>query len=217
MPNTISPQQLNPNYLINDDYRKLVFNEVNDTSLMWLPKKYCITYSNDPNYIYFRLEVRRTGEHLSLVRLRLEVVNLQEYYKVDKSHSFIKRKGYAVPLYEYCFLYLDHPVISDYTQTMPGSSNLWKKMYRRRKNKNYEILVLNTKTNQLKLYTKRNYKDYDIWGWDQYLIDFTKTDDTLIDLMYHNKELSDLQFGYLKLWIKKLKDREHILLVGRQK
>lgn len=244
MPNLISPGDLVTGYLIDDYYRYyLKFYKVRKTNLIQLDHGLRISKASDSDYLYYRLETTSLKE-LSIIRLQEIKVLDEKYYIVDKSHSFEKGNGYAIPIYEYAFSYLKYPVISDKTQTKAGSSNLWKKFQLRQVNANYEINILNTNTQHIGLYESRNYNDYDIWGLPQRQIDLYNINGDILspenalglneleysENLYEFEIEDDEDFLFnelppmhpkLKEFIingkKKIKDREHIRLIGQAK
>lgn len=247
MPNLFSPADLSEGYLFNNEFDALTFTKVDDTALIELDEDSSILIATNEKYTFLRLEGKE-NKMLCVLRLKLKSIQGQNYYSVDKSHSVVKGKGYAVPLYEYAFCYLDSPIISDEIQTMPGSSKLWKKFQKKQEKSEYEIYVFNIKTNNQGQYLTRNYNDYDIWGWSkeniqifrnapdfvENLTDFENFDETTftefdgfeledeiqdsleINFKYTSTLHPDLE-KFLVSGKKRLKDREHILLLGKRK
>lgn len=216
MPNLISSEDLSEGYLINDDYKKMTFVKVPDVSKIEIDSGKVITSASKNGYLYYRLE-NEDGFELSLVRLKKEVINNKEFYSVDKSRSFIKGKGYAIPLYEYSFCYLELPVISDSMQTKPGSSNLWKKFKERQIISSYEIRVFNTETDHTNVFTNRNYNDYDVWGWDPDFIQMVKDDPDFLDEALKYKNINTELYRFINSNINKIRDRKKIRLIGKIK
>lgn len=247
MPNLFSPADLSEGYLFNDEFDALTFTKVSDTTLIELEEDLSILIATNEEYTFLKLE-EKENNMLCVLRLKLISIQAQNYYSVDKSHSIEKGKGYAVPLYEYSFCYLDSPIVSDKIQTMPGSSKLWKKFQKKQHESEYEINVFNTETNNQGRYLTRNYNDYDIWGWSkeniqifreapdfvENLTDFENYDETTftefdgygledeiqdsLDVVF--KFTSTLHPDLEKFLIsgkKRLKDRGHILLLGKRK
>lgn len=213
MPLLIPPKSLSSGYLINDDYKKLSFEEIEYKDL---DSNLKLMFSEDSKYKYFRLD-NLEGQKLSLIRLKPIEINNKKFYTIDKSKSFIQGKGYAIYLYEYVFVNMVLPVISDKTQTKPGSSNLWKKFLKRQKEKNYEIFVFNTTTNKISPYSTRNFNDYRIWGWFEDFTDMAKQDPKFLDDALKYNDISKELYTFLNSNIKKVKDRSNILLFAQQK
>lgn len=182
MPNLFSPADLNEGYLFNKEFDALTFTKVDDVALIKLEEDLSVYKAINKDYIFLKLE-GNDNKCLCVLRLKLKNVNGVNYYSVDKSHSFEKGKGYAVPLYEYAFCYFDLPIISDEIQTMPGSSKLWKKLQKKQDESEYEIYVFNTQTNHHGLYLTRNYNVYDIWGWPKENVEIFKEAPDFIETM----------------------------------
>ncbi|HNW74276.1 MAG TPA: hypothetical protein PKN44_11670 [Bacteroidales bacterium] len=217
MPNLITVQDLSPGYLINDDYRNLTFNDVKHSELLELPVDLSIQKARRPHYLYLKLKKAGTNDDLSLLRLKKIVIHNDTYYSVDKSNSFIKGKGYAQYLYEYSFIYLKYPVISDKTQTMPGSAKLWKKFHENQNSKHYTLYIINENTYTISPYINRNFNDYDIWGWHPDFINLLRTYPEMLEDGLKDGDLSEELYHYLNDGWNKVKDRAHIRLIGRKK
>ena len=170
MPNLYSPDDMNPGYLLNSEFYQLQFQKVQKTDLINLNYNLSISESKKDKLLFLKLENNK-NELLSVFRLIEVTVNNIDYYKIDKSHSLVKRNGYGTILYEYSFCHLDLPIISDFNQTKSGSSDVWKKFKDSQKQSNYKIEILNKTTGHIGIYDSKNYNDYDIWGMNEQFID----------------------------------------------
>jgi len=241
LPNLFSPDDLNAGYLFNNEYSTLVFVLVPDVTQIQLTAGFSILQATTSDGICLKL-VDANDAPLAVMRLTQIELNNQNYYKVDKCHSIQKGKGHMIPLYEYAFVYLDLPIISDDFQTKPGSSDLWKKFQHRQVSNSYEVLILNTNSSTIHLYSTRNFNEYDVWGWDDANIKLYNINPNVLedDMLFDNsiledsgEEIEEITFDnddfpeipkiserlrkFLKNGRRKVRDRKHIRLIGRVK
>lgn len=216
MPLLVHPDSLSRGYLDIQQISKLDLIDIEKPLLIEVSEEVvikeclldncrCFILQNNENYI------------VSIIRLIKKVINNEEFYLIDKSKSFVERKGYATILYEYCFCYCDLPVISGSLQTKPGSSDLWKMFQKKQENSNYEILVFNTQTNHKGIFITRHYSDYDVWGWYMDFIEMAKSDPSYLEESLKYKDLSIELFDFLSRDINKIRNRDHILLIGKKR
>lgn len=172
MPNLISPNEIDTESFL-DDYllNILIFNQAADIALIEVDEDCIVFEATDANFRYIKLS-NNNGENLSIVRLQKKTIAETDYYLINKSYSFIQQKGYGSILYEYCFCYLDFPVISDNYQTKAGSSNLWLNLHKK-SNKNYEIFIYNENTGK-KIRLSKSRSPYSIWGVAPEMIEIYK-------------------------------------------
>ncbi|PVW12853.1 hypothetical protein [Marixanthomonas spongiae] len=216
MPLLVSKRELNSNYLINNTYENLAFKPVTKiANITFIPPKTKIKFSNYNNWVYLKLD-SSNNETLSVLRLKKIILNKEKFYEANKSISFKKRKGYAQCLYEYAFQNLDLPIICDGIQTKPGSSDLWLKFQKRQDEYGYEIVVFNTQTNHKSKFIRRNYNEYDIWGWYADFTDMAKNIPKFLEDAVSEGDMELELYQFLKKNINKVKDRSHIRLIGRK-
>lgn len=239
MPNLVSPNDIDI-YSFLDDYFyfHLLFSIVAETKLIEIEAGFQILEARDNDYLYIKL-MDNKGQNLSVLRLQEKNYDGNNYYLINKSYSFVQQKGYGSTLYEYCFCYLELPVISDKTQTKAGSSNLWNRLHRKVK-KNYEILIYNERNGK---YKRLNSKvtDYSVWGvaiefieiykeTKYYSFDSSGIEDdydfydpnTIFGTEYIHKQLEE----YIKKGLatrrnkksikQKINDRSHLRLIGKK-
>lgn len=214
MPLLVSPCELNDSYLIDDNYDNLVFVNIDsiDTNIE-MPDDLLIKSATDNNYFYLRLD-NNNGKKLSIIRLKKLEINNEKYFAICMSLSFIKGQGYARILYEYAFLNLDLPILSDKTNTKRGSSDLWTKLQKRQNLYGYEILVFNTQTQHKGKFIRKNYNDYDIWGWHLDFLEMAKEDPLFLDTSLNDGDIDIGLYNFLTKNINKVKNRTHIRLIG---
>lgn len=214
MPILIKPEDLNSNYLIDERFNNYIFEVIADVENK--PDNIDLLRYQVDNFIIIKLQNNQNNSLLSTIRLKIENINGQNYYVVNKVNSIIKKMGYAKFLYEYCFTNLNLPVISDNIQTRPGSYNLWKS-FLINPNEKYEILIFNTETNNKMKYSTRNFNDYKIWGWDGDFINLAQEDPKFLYDALKYGDLNSELYAFLNSNIDKVKDRKNIRLLSKKK
>lgn len=217
MPQLTTPNTLVSGYLDVESLNIREFDTVEEYDLIIIPDNVVLKKCLKGEFLIYALTDINENYFLAILRLKKIIINEVEYYQINKSKAFIQRKGYATILYEYAFCYSSLPIISDKIQTKPGSSELWKTFQKKQETKPYEILVLNTNVNTERLFTARDYSDYDIWGWDEDFLALSKEIPDLLFTAYEDNNLSKELYDYILEGIRlnKIKNKKHIYLIGK--
>ncbi|WP_029273316.1 hypothetical protein [Flavobacterium sp. KJJ] len=224
MPNLFSPSEIEYQSFLDDYfYSRLIFKRINQINQLILLE------ASDSDFRYFKL-IDSQQNFLSALRLQLISFHNTKFYCINKSKSKVENRGYATLLYEFCFMTLDIPIISDQTQTKGGSSDLWNKLIL--KKRQYKIFSYNIKTNKY-IELDHKFNPYLIWGIDdQKLLAQLETPEILFDddLLNDSNDLddnldtdysffNDINYFDLRLlnFLKKgkIKDRKNVRLVAK--
>lgn len=214
MPILIKPEDLNNNYLLNDRFVDHIFFRINDVANC--PENTTLLKCELKSSVIIKLNRNEDNALLAIIRLKIENIHGEDYFKIDKVSSIVRKKGYAKFLYEYCFLNLELSVISDRIQTKPGSADLWKSFLNSH-NELYEILIFNTETNNKMKYSTRNFNDYKIWGWYEDFLELAKEDPKFLYDALKYGDLNSELYTFLNSNIDKVKNRENIRLLGSKR
>lgn len=209
MPNLYNPNKFNLNLFL-DEQRSQVYqlatssapNPIQD-SLLW------ISYVISNKLVYIKL-VDSSDILCGVIRLKELKLNTKNYFIVDRAFTnhFYRRQGVIIHLYKYV-IELGYPLMSDGTQTIPGSMNLWKNAYTLF-NAN-KIFIINVKTLSKRQYLMQ--PDNKIWGKEDNddfdLLEVHEKQYALEDL-YNNSVITKDQQIYFNANLNQLKDRQDI-------
>lgn len=117
---------------------------------------------NHKNVVIYILS-DNTEKHLSIIRLEEIIIGGKTYNQINKSFSLEMGKGYGSYLYKCIFKIHPINIISDVTNTLPGSFNLWKRLIINNKHEIFNFDILNNRSKLI----KSTDNDFLIWGVDE--------------------------------------------------
>lgn len=170
-----------------------------------------VSIKNHRNQIYFKL-VNAINLLYGVIRLAEYSVLKKKYHVVDRVFTVEEHRHLGVAK----FLYLNalsqgYKLMSDGTQTTPGSMDLWKNLILRN---DRAVYIMNIETRSKRKYARQS--DYEIWGKEANDdFDNLEVEDKLylLDHMLSTNEISDRQYRYFIKNLTKLADKKNIRII----
>ncbi|MBK6544296.1 MAG: hypothetical protein IPG12_03305 [Saprospiraceae bacterium] len=209
MPNIYNPNKFDLGFFL-DEQRNQTYqlatssipNPIQGSQLL-------ISYSFPKKHVYIKL-VDNSDILCGVIRLQELKINTKNYYIVERAFTnhFYRRQGVIIHLYKYV-LKLGYSLMSDGTQTNPGSMNLWKNANTLFNSK--KVYIINIKTLSKRRYLRQ--PDHKIWGKE------TNDDYDLLEMhekkyalenLYENGIITKEQQIFYNTYIDQLEDRYNI-------
>lgn len=213
MPNLTSENTLPRGYFWNCD--DTVSYEVLNLSQIILPKNTTLYFGVQNNYHFYKLTTLQNYK-VSLLRLVAENVCNEDFFRVSKIHSRIRHKGYATTLYLAAIFNSQLNLISDTTLTIPGSYNIWRKLFKIQNELSaFTIMTVDiNKKKETELNTKTPITR--IYGFDTGLLEIIGDDIENLEVAFEDGDISQELFEFLKDKWEHLEDKKHIRFIARK-
>lgn len=177
------------------------------------PDNLLLEYGSLGSHHFYRLLDFETETTMALMKLVPETVHTHNYLTIKKINVVKIRRGYGSFLYKTAIMNSDIPVLSDKTQTLPGSVNVWQGLHSNWHSQKKEIKILNSRNGQIIPFSP-TIPTYEIWGYDEEILAEIKEDDDMLESMYEYNDISKMLFDFLSTHLVNIRDKKHIRLIG---
>lgn len=211
MPNLTDVSNIPGGYFWNSD--NLVVHDILNIAAIVLPQNTILHFGIINNIHYYKL-TNLNNYKVSLLRLVPETLCQEEFLRISKVGSRVKRKQYAITLYLAAIYNSEKSIISDTSLTISGSYNIWRKLFRTQLNLNYQISYLNTNDCDERFLTTKIARTQ-LWGFDEGLLEIIRDDFENLEMSYDAGDISIELFEYLRDFYTVLNDKKNIRLIAR--
>lgn len=203
MPNLIQEAQINKGYFYTSDsgidYTRISLDNQD------LPEGYILEVGENDTVQFFRVLEFESEDTIGLLKLQM----INGYWTIKKVGCTVKRMGIATLLYRTA-IKSNTGVLSDASNTLPGSYNIWKNLVLM---DDISISIIDLNDGSSKEYID-TILDVEIWGYDQEVVEMFRDDEDVLESMYEYKSVSQELHHFLLENKDTLSDKRHIRLLA---